>query len=53
LQAALLLRHAPDFVASAFCASRLSAVGHHQYGTLPRSVNAVNAAMIIQRAMPG
>ena len=49
LQAALLLRHAPDFVAHAFCRSRLASSGHHQYGTLPRGV-AVQE--IIARAMP-
>lgn len=49
LQAALLLRHAPDYVAQAFCGSRLASVGHHQYGTLPRGI-AVQE--IIARAMP-
>ena len=49
LQAALLLRHAPDFISSAFCRSRLESAGHHQYGSLPRGV-AVQE--IIARAMP-
>jgi putative acyl-CoA dehydrogenase len=49
LQAALLLRYAPDFVAQAFCRSRLESLGHHQYGTLPRGV-AVQE--IIARSMP-
>jgi len=49
LQAALLVRHAPDFVADAFCRSRLDSRGHHQYGTLPRGAD---CARIIERAMP-
>ena len=49
MQAALLLLHAPNFVSSAFCASRLSGSGHHQYGALPRSAD---VALIIQRALP-
>jgi len=49
LQAALLLLHAPDFVASAFCKSRLENIGNHQYGSLPRGI-AVKE--IIERAMP-
>jgi len=49
LQAALLLQHAPDFISSAFCRSRLQSAGHHQYGSLPRGV-AVQE--IIARAMP-
>jgi len=35
LQAALLVQHAPGFVADAFCRSRLDSRGHHQYGALP------------------
>ncbi len=35
VQAGLLLRHAPGFVADAFCASRLSGGGGRQYGVLP------------------
>lgn len=40
LQAALLLQHAPDYVASAFCLSRLGQQGMHNYGSLPVEVNA-------------
>ncbi len=47
LQAALLVRHAPGFVADAFCRSRLDSRGHHQYGTLP---TAVDCAAILRRA---
>ena len=49
LQAALLLQHAPTEVADAFCASRLTAGGHRNYGTLPRGVD---CAAIIRRATP-
>jgi putative acyl-CoA dehydrogenase len=35
LQASLLLRHAPEEVADAFCASRLAGDGGRAYGTLP------------------
>ena len=49
LQAALLVRHAPAWLADAFCASRLGQAGHHQYGALPRGVD---CARIIARAMP-
>jgi len=49
LQAALLLQHSPPAVADAFCASRLEAVGHHNYGALPRGVD---CASIIERATP-
>ena len=36
LQGALLVRHAPDEVASAFCGSRLGGEGGYAFGTLPR-----------------
>jgi len=49
IQAALLLQHAPSHVAAPFCASRLTAAGHRNYGTLPRSVD---CAAIIERATP-
>ena len=39
LQASLLARHAPSYVADAFCASRLAAQGAHQYGALPKGVD--------------
>jgi putative acyl-CoA dehydrogenase len=38
LQASLLLRQAPDFVADAFCAARLGAGSGHTYGLLPQGV---------------
>ena len=47
LQAALLVQHAPAFVADAFCRSRLDSLGHHQYGALPVGVD---CAAIIERA---
>ncbi len=50
IQAALLLQHAPAYVADAFCASRLAvAGGHRNYGTLPRGVD---CSAIIERATP-
>ncbi|MBP8150136.1 MAG: DNA alkylation response protein, partial [Limnohabitans sp.] len=49
LQAALLVQHAPSAVADGFCASRLGASGHHNYGALPRGVD---CAAIIRRATP-
>jgi putative acyl-CoA dehydrogenase len=49
LQASLLLRHAPDFVADAFCASRLAAQGQHHYGALAAGTE---ARRIIERSMP-
>ena len=49
IQAALLVQHAPPMIADAFCASRLGASGHHNYGALPRGVD---CAAIIERATP-
>jgi putative acyl-CoA dehydrogenase len=49
LQASLLVRHAPDWVAEAFCRSRLERRGQGQYGGLPRGTDCVR---IIERGMP-
>jgi putative acyl-CoA dehydrogenase len=49
IQASLLVRGAPAFVADAFCASRLAGGGHRQYGTLPRGVD---CAAIVARSTP-
>jgi putative acyl-CoA dehydrogenase len=49
LQAALLVQHAPSWLADAFCRSRLDGDGHHQYGALPADVE---FDRIIARAMP-
>ena len=49
LQAALLVQHAPAFVADAYCAARLGQQGAAQYGTLP---SGVDCAAIIDRATP-
>jgi putative acyl-CoA dehydrogenase len=49
LSASLLVRHAPSFVADAFCRSRLEVVGCHNYGALPRGVD---FAAIHARATP-
>ncbi len=48
LQAALLLRHAPNFVADAFCTSRLGDNWGHAFGTLP----AAASHEIVSRASP-
>jgi len=48
LQAALLVQHAPTAVSDAFCVSRLASRGHHNYGTLPRGVD---AQAIMRRAL--
>lgn len=49
LQAALLVQQAPTYLSDAFCASRLGAGGHHNYGTLPRGLD---CAAILRRATP-
>ena len=49
LQASLLVRSAPAFVADAFCASRLAPEGSFNYGALPRGVD---VKAIIERATP-
>jgi putative acyl-CoA dehydrogenase len=49
LQAALLLRHAPAYVADAFCAARLGGEAGHEYGTLPTGVD---VARIVSRHTP-
>ena len=48
LQAKVLLETAPDFVAEAFCNSRLSDNNYLNFGTLPIGVE---AEKIIERAM--
>lgn len=47
LQASLLQRIGPNNIADAFCASRLGAQGHHNYGTLAKGAP---CAEIISRA---
>jgi len=49
LQASLLIRHAPEPVADAFCATRLAGDWGHAFGTLPRGVD---TATLIDRARP-
>ncbi|WP_210544939.1 isovaleryl-CoA dehydrogenase [Rhodoferax sp. PAMC 29310] len=49
LQGALLVRHSPAFISDTFCNSRLTQMGHHNYGTLPRGIN---VAAIIDRTTP-
>ncbi len=48
-QASLLVRHAPEPVSDAFCASRLGSEWHGAFGTLP---SAGELAAIISRAYP-
>lgn len=49
LQASLLIRHAPAFVADAFCRSRLGVDSHHNIGALPGEAD---VRAIITRATP-
>jgi putative acyl-CoA dehydrogenase len=49
LQASLLVRHAPSYVADAFCASRLGGDWGIAFGTLPRGLD---LRAIIDRAAP-
>jgi len=49
LQAALLMQHAPSFVADAFVGSRLASAGSHNFGALPPGSE---CAAIIARATP-
>jgi putative acyl-CoA dehydrogenase len=49
LQAALLITHAPDAVADAFCASRLSGEAGGAFGLLPRGCD---TRAIVERAAP-
>jgi putative acyl-CoA dehydrogenase len=49
LQAAVLLRNAPDFIGDAFCNSRFSENNHLNFGTLPVGVE---VSKIIARSMP-
>lgn len=49
LQASLLIRHSPPYVASAFCQARLAQSDGLQYGNLPRGVDCQE---IIKRARP-
>lgn len=48
-QGALLVRHAPDPVADAFCATRLAGDGGMAFGTLPRGAD---VEAILERAAP-
>jgi putative acyl-CoA dehydrogenase len=49
LQASLLVRHAPQPVADAFCASRLAGDWGHAFGTLPRGVD---TGALVERVLP-
>jgi putative acyl-CoA dehydrogenase len=49
LQASLLLRHSPPFVADAFRAARLGSEGGHAYGALPAGIG---TAAIVERHRP-
>ncbi len=50
IQASLLVRHAPDAVADAFCATRLGPAAGRTFGELPPDVD---VAAIVERAAPG
>ena len=49
LQASILVRHAPSYVADAFCATRLSERPGFAYGALNAKID---TAALLQRAMP-
>ena len=49
LQAGLLLRHAPTWLADAFCAARIGGDAGHEYGTLPPGLE---LERIVERATP-
>jgi putative acyl-CoA dehydrogenase len=49
LQGSLLVRHAPEPVADAFCASRLAGDWGHAFGTLPRGVD---TGALVERVLP-
>jgi putative acyl-CoA dehydrogenase len=49
LQASVLLRHAPSYVADAFCATRLGAHRGLAYGAIDCEID---AAAVLERAMP-
>jgi len=48
LQASLLVRHAPDFVSDAFCASRVGNDRHRAFGTLPEGAD---GHAVVERAL--
>jgi putative acyl-CoA dehydrogenase len=50
LQGALLVRHAPDAVADAFCRTRLAGEHGHSFGTLPTGCD---PDVIVSRHFPG
>ena len=52
LQASLLMRFAPAYVAEAFVASRLGGAHGHTFGTLPRDVVEASAGTVIERSFP-
>jgi putative acyl-CoA dehydrogenase len=49
LQASLLVRHAPQPVSDAFCATRLAGDWGHAFGTLPRGVD---TGALVERVLP-
>jgi hypothetical protein len=53
LQASLLTRFAPAYVAEAFVASRLGGAHGHTFGTLPSDLVEASAGTVIERAFPG
>jgi putative acyl-CoA dehydrogenase len=53
LQASLLTRFAPAYVAEAFVASRLGGAHGHTFGTMPADLVEASAGTVIERAFPG
>jgi putative acyl-CoA dehydrogenase len=52
LQACLLTRFAPAYLAEAFVASRLDGAHGHMFGTLPSDLADASAGAVIERAFP-
>ena len=52
LQACLLMRFAPAYLAEAFVASRLDGAHGHTFGTLPSDLVDASAGAVIERAFP-
>ena len=53
LQASLLTRFAPAYLAEAFVASRLGGAHGHTFGTLPSDMVDASAGKVIERSFPG
>ena len=52
LQGALLVRHAPEAMAEAFCVARLGGERGHAFGALPPSLSKSAVGQVLERAWP-